>query len=285
MSQLVSTFKASLEAFDNTDSMMASWANAMFPSQTIGNLDAPVLLDNGQPAEVTPEMQDASPAPTEPVLNGDGVVSEDELKAHEQKDIIDVGQLKQEIAGLKDLVSATLTARSARDGVSTESIDLQDIKFRNVSLEHIGKRLKLAVPLLHVQDGVVQTRDVDNFIQRVATAAGIGFEALRKHPEYYASGGFDVSFESLEKKLRDRLHKAGCQSTRVAVLLGKMSDDDAEKIVVRYEKLSKKVEGNDKQERVFDVICESWYLNDDDNDEDSVKQLKKDLSRIEKEVA
>jgi hypothetical protein len=87
----------------------------------------------------------------------------------------------------------------------------------------------------------------------------------------------------MDSSLRTRLIQAGCHSTRVRVLIQNLPEPMAE-IVERYEKASKKANGTGKLEAIFDTICESWYLEDIDDDKQALKQLKADLTRVEKQL-
>ena len=84
--------------------------------------------------------------------------------------------------------------------------------------------------------------------------------------------------------LRTRVINAGCHSTRVRVLIQNLPEQMAD-IVDRYEKASKKAAGVGQLEAIFDKICESWYLDDVDDDLQALKQLKADLAKVEKQLA
>lgn len=84
--------------------------------------------------------------------------------------------------------------------------------------------------------------------------------------------------------LRTRVINTGCHSTRVRVLIQNLPEQMAD-IVDRYEKASKKAAGVGQLEAIFDKICESWYLDDVDDDLQALKQLKADLAKVEKQLA
>lgn len=88
----------------------------------------------------------------------------------------------------------------------------------------------------------------------------------------------------MDSSLRTRLIKAGCHSTRVRVLIQNLPEPMAA-IVDRYEKASKKANGVGKLEATFDTICESWYLEDIDDDQQALRQLKADLTKVEEKLA
>lgn len=90
--------------------------------------------------------------------------------------------------------------------------------------------------------------------------------------------------KTMGASLEDRLIKAGCHSTRIRVLSIDHPDEFAN-IAKRYEALNKKSSGNAEKEAAFDKICESWYLADEEDDHKAIAKLKKDLDRVEKQVA
>lgn len=86
---------------------------------------------------------------------------------------------------------------------------------------------------------------------------------------------------SMTNKLDNRLHKAGCQSTRVRVLASRYPDR-LEPCVALYEKFSPLAEDDLKFQDKFDALCESWYLSKVEDDEEAIKTLQKDLNNLQK---
>lgn len=55
-------------------------------------------------------------------------------------------------------------------------------------------------------------------------------------------------------------------------------------MIVRMEILKAASDGNDAKEKIYDTICESWYLSDEDDDAKALKQFKADLASVEKKI-
>jgi hypothetical protein len=85
----------------------------------------------------------------------------------------------------------------------------------------------------------------------------------------------------MAQSLDQRLHAAGCQSTRVRVLASRYASE-VEPVIMRIEKLSARAQGNNAMEAAFDAICESWYLSDEKDDAAAINLLKTDVVRLEK---
>ena len=84
------------------------------------------------------------------------------------------------------------------------------------------------------------------------------------------------------KTLLERLHEAGCVSTRVRVLANKYTIKMTP-LVSRIERLAKNAHGDNKKEDAFDAICQSWYLSDINDDAEAMKQLRSDIIRLEEQ--
>jgi hypothetical protein len=97
-------------------------------------------------------------------------------------------------------------------------------------------------------------------------------------PQALIQGGTDMT-ESLDH----RLHSAGCVSTRIRVLASRYPDK-MEAVVTRIEKLAEAVEGNGDMEETFDIICVTWYLSHTADDSEALRQLKADLTDLEKKL-
>lgn len=82
-----------------------------------------------------------------------------------------------------------------------------------------------------------------------------------------------------DKTIDDRLHDAGCQSTRVRVLAARYPDK-VEPLVETYERLSPRAEKDMMFQPLFDAVCESWYLNEETDDDQALNRLKNDLHRL-----
>lgn len=83
----------------------------------------------------------------------------------------------------------------------------------------------------------------------------------------------------MSKSLDDRLHKAGCQSTRVRVLASRYPDK-LESLVAMYEKFAPKAEIDDAFQSRYDALCEGWYLSKITNDDQAIDQLTADLKKL-----
>jgi hypothetical protein len=84
----------------------------------------------------------------------------------------------------------------------------------------------------------------------------------------------------MAQSLDQRLHTAGCQSTRVRVLASRYASV-MEPLILSIEILGKVSEGNNAKEAAFDTICESWYLSDTQEDEEAIRLLKADIASLE----
>lgn len=83
----------------------------------------------------------------------------------------------------------------------------------------------------------------------------------------------------MAKSLDDRLHKAGCQSTRVRVLASRYPAK-LEPLVALYEKHAPKAEKDDAFQEKYDALCEGWYLSKITDDGQAIDQLTKDLKAL-----
>ncbi|MNS46903.1 hypothetical protein D3C71_1575750 [compost metagenome] len=43
-------------------------------------------------------------------------------------------------------------------------------------------------------------------------------------------------------------------------------------------------DGDDAKEKIYDTICEAWYLDDEDDDTKALKKFKADLASVEKKI-
>lgn len=50
------------------------------------------------------------------------------------------------------------------------------------------------------------------------------------------------------------------------------------------EVLNASTNGDAKKEKAYDRICESWYLSDEEDLAEALKQFKADLAKVEKEI-
>lgn len=83
----------------------------------------------------------------------------------------------------------------------------------------------------------------------------------------------------MPKLLDDRLHNAGCQSTRVRVLASRYPDK-LEPLINIYEELALRAEEDEDFMPKFDALCEAWYLGKVEDDYEAIKKLEKDLKAI-----
>jgi hypothetical protein len=72
-------------------------------------------------------------------------------------------------------------------------------------------------------------------------------------------------------------------STRVRILATTFPKE-MEPLITRMEELNKLSAGDDKLERIYDTICESWYLSDEDDNAKALKKFKADLASVEKKI-
>jgi hypothetical protein len=56
-------------------------------------------------------------------------------------------------------------------------------------------------------------------------------------------------------------------------------------MISRMEVLKAATDGDGAKEKIYDTICESWYLGDEDDDTKALKKFKTDLAKVEKDVA
>ena len=83
----------------------------------------------------------------------------------------------------------------------------------------------------------------------------------------------------MPKSLDDRLHNAGCQSTRVRVLASRYPDK-LEPLINIYEELALRAEEDEDFMPKFDALCEAWYLGKVEDDYEAIKKLEKDLKAV-----
>jgi hypothetical protein len=57
-----------------------------------------------------------------------------------------------------------------------------------------------------------------------------------------------------------------------------------EPLIARMEVLNASTNGDAKKEKAYDRICESWYLSDEEDLAEALKQFKADLAKVEKEI-
>lgn len=80
-----------------------------------------------------------------------------------------------------------------------------------------------------------------------------------------------------------RLHQLGCESTRVRVLVGRYPDK-LEPLVARMESLAATVKGDNRLEDEFNVLCNTWYLDDENDDQKAIAMLKSHIAEVETSV-
>ncbi|QBJ02767.1 hypothetical protein MZD04_gp241 [Pseudomonas phage Psa21] len=56
-------------------------------------------------------------------------------------------------------------------------------------------------------------------------------------------------------------------------------------MISRMEILNAATNGDSAKEKIYDTICESWYLSDEDDDTKALKKFKADLAKVEKDIA
>jgi len=162
----------------------------------------------------------------------------------------------------------------ASSGMATRAVFTGDVLALNVpSLALLVRHLWVA-PAVHARhtDRLVAFSQADSAaaIEAFQTDTGI---RLRPSLSVIEGGGMETSLDK-------RLHAAGCQSTRVRVLVARRPGELAP-LVARIERLGRLAAGDDARESAFDAICETWYLADEENDEAAVRALKADLQRLE----
>ncbi|MNB95681.1 hypothetical protein D3C87_1179140 [compost metagenome] len=55
-------------------------------------------------------------------------------------------------------------------------------------------------------------------------------------------------------------------------------------MITRMEILKAASDGDDAKEKIYDTICEAWYLDDEDDDTKALKKFKADLASVEKKI-
>ncbi len=102
---------------------------------------------------------------------------------------------------------------------------------------------------------------------------------IKIHPQLSVINGDSKMASTLDL----RLIKAGCMSTRVRVLAVHLEEQMAD-VVSRYEALSKKANGCSEKEALYDSLCESWYLCDEEDDQKALIRVKSDLEKVESKL-
>lgn len=147
--------------------------------------------------------------------------------------------------------------------------------FINLNFFALGMAAKHMWVAPRVQDE--HTRRLIKFSQDDINQARLRFMEQTGIDLPYSTGILAMPDQTLD----DRLHAAGCQSTRVRVLAAH-HPDLVEPLVALYEKLSPRAEKDMAFQPLFDAICETWYLSEVTDDGKALEQLNRDLSRISK---
>lgn len=94
-------------------------------------------------------------------------------------------------------------------------------------------------------------------------------------------------YESMEQigmhPFDQRIIDLGCYSTRVRVL-GSRYEERLAPLISRMEKLSAQAELNDIAMKIFDALCETWYLGDIEGDEEAIKRFESDIKSAEQKI-
>lgn len=108
-----------------------------------------------------------------------------------------------------------------------------------------------------------------------AIAEFVSSTGIKLRPKLTVIQGTSVMAKSLD----DRLHNAGCQSTRVRVLVSRYPEK-LEPLVKIFEAMSPNAEKDMAFQPRFDALCESWYLSKIEDDSKAIEQLTKDLKAL-----
>jgi hypothetical protein len=174
---------------------------------------------------------------------------------------------------MRTLAQATAAAGPAVRSLWTGDAFSQNIPSLAMTMRHLW--VSSDVRKRHTDRLVAfSRRDYADAIEKFEDTTGVRINS----PQVLAEGG-----NNMVQLLDRRLNSAGCVSTRVRVLASRYPDD-MESVVTRIEKLAEAVQGDDAMEEAFDGICVTWYLSDDTDDANALRQLKADLANLEKKL-
>lgn len=178
----------------------------------------------------------------------------------------------------KYLTMRTLAQATAAAGPAVRSLWKGDVLSQNIPSLAMTIRHLLVSSKVHRRhsDRLISfsRMDCEGAIEDFEIATGIPIKQKMELIEWS---------NRMEQTLDARLTGAGCVSTRVRVLASRYPDE-MEDIVKRIEKLSQKVQGDDKMEESFDAICVTWYLSDFEDDKAAIRKLSSDVDRLESMV-
>ena len=174
---------------------------------------------------------------------------------------------------MRTLAQATAAAGPAVRSLWTGDAFSQNIPSLAMTMRHLW--VSSDVRKRHTDRLVAfSRRDYAEAIEEFEDSTGVRINP----PQALIEGGKDMV-----QLLDRRLNSAGCVSTRVRVLASRYPDE-MEYVVTRIEKLAEAVQGDDAMEEAFDGICVTWYLSDNADDSNALRQLKADLADLEKKL-
>lgn len=132
-----------------------------------------------------------------------------------------------------------------------------------------------------------QLSDLFYRIGTTLTACSVLIEMMRQHSEAMRRD-VDELLAQLPQPLGDEIHKLGCQSTKVRIIADEFPVEMKKLLVTMHEanEIVKSLKGDkaDEAERIYDNLCESWYLSDYSDNKAALKQFATDVSSMHHEV-
>ena len=135
--------------------------------------------------------------------------------------------------------------------------------------------------------GLVASQLADLFYRLgiTLTACSVLIEIGRQHSEAMARNVEGVNAQ-LPKPLRDVVLETGCQSASVAVLAEKHPAEVMPLIkrMLEMKKITDLQKTSNAAIRIYDNLCESWYLSDITDEKAAIKQFQSDVSKAEHDL-
>lgn len=117
------------------------------------------------------------------------------------------------------------------------------------------------------------------------TACSVLIEMGRQHSEAMQRN-VDGVIAQLPKPMRDAVLDTGCQSTKVRILADKYPSDVTPllKRMAAMKEITDRHKTSNQAIRIYDNLCESWYLSDVDDDKAALVQFKSDVAQAERDL-
>lgn len=115
------------------------------------------------------------------------------------------------------------------------------------------------------------------------TACSVLLEIGHQHTEAMQRN-VDGLVAQLPKPMRDAVLDTGCQSTKVRILADKYPSDVTQllKRMMAMKHITDTKKTSNAAIRIYDDLCESWYLSEYNDDKEALKKFQSDVTKAEK---